>query len=142
MAVEGFSVEVDSDPDRGGAAAVSGDVSDGSDGRDGKDGGAGKDSGAVTVTVAGDVDLAAADTLWSVLDEYVRPGAHVVVDCSRVAFLDSMGLRTLIRAQHKAGASDARLTLAAPSEAVLRVLQLAGVADLFVLDISGSGSGR
>ncbi|MEY9929270.1 anti-anti-sigma factor [Catenulispora sp. GP43] len=131
MAVEGFSVEVDNDPDRGGAAAVSG---------DGKDGG--KVGGAVTVTVAGDVDLAAADTLWSVLDEYVRPGAQVVVDCSRVAFLDSMGLRTLIRAQHKAGASDARLTLAAPSEAVLRVLQLAGVADLFVLDINGSGSGR
>ncbi|MEY9858487.1 anti-anti-sigma factor [Catenulispora sp. GAS73] len=128
MAVEGFSVEVDNDPDRGGAAAVSG---------DGKGGGQ-----AVTVTVAGDVDLAAADTLWSVLDEYVHAGAQVVVDCSRVAFLDSMGLRTLIRAQHKAGASGARLTLAAPSEAVLRVLQLAGVAELFVLDISGSGSGR
>jgi len=128
MAVEGFSVEVDNDPDRGGAAAVSG---------DGKGGGQ-----AVTVTVAGDVDLAAADTLWSVLDEYVHTGAQVVVDCSRVAFLDSMGLRTLIRAQHKAGASGAHLTLAAPSEAVLRVLQLAGVADLFVLDISGSGSGR
>jgi anti-sigma B factor antagonist len=130
MAVEGFSVEVDSDPDRGGAAAVSG------DGRDGKGG------AAVTVTVAGDVDLAAADTLWSVLDEYVRPGVQVVVDCSRVAFLDSMGLRTLIRAQHKAASSGTRLTLSAPSEAVLRVLQLAGVADLFVLDISGSGSGR
>jgi anti-anti-sigma factor len=128
MAVEGFSVEVDNDPDRGGAAAVSG---------DGKGGGQ-----AVTVTVAGDVDLAAADTLWSVLDEYVHAGAQVVVDCSRVAFLDSMGLRTLIRAQHKATAAGARLTLAAPSEAVLRVLQLAGVADLFVLDISGSGSGR
>lgn len=130
MAVEGFSVEVDNDPDRGGAAAVSG------DGKDGKGG------QAVTVTVAGDVDLAAADTLWSVLDEYVHAGANVVVDCSRVAFLDSMGLRTLIRAQHKAGASGARLTLAAPSEAVLRVLQLAGVSDLFVLDTSGSGSGR
>jgi anti-anti-sigma factor len=127
MAVEGFSVEVDDDPDRGGAAAVSG---DGGDGR------------AVTVTVAGDVDLAAADTLWSVLDEHVHEGSHVVVDCSGVAFLDSMGLRTLIRAQHKAAASGARLTLAAPSEAVLRVLHLAGVADLFVLDRSGSGSGR
>lgn len=127
MAVEGFSVEVDNDPDRGGAAAVSGD---------------GKAGTAVTVTVAGDVDLAAADTLWSVLDEYVRPSAQVTVDCSRVAFLDSMGLRTLIRAQHKATSAGARLTLAAPSEAVLRVLQLAGVSDLFVLDISGSGSGR
>jgi anti-anti-sigma factor len=132
MAVEGFSVEVDNDPDRGGAAAVSG------DGKSGKDG----EGRPVTVAVAGDVDLAAADTLWSVLDEYVRPGAHVIVDCSRVAFLDSMGLRTLIRAQHKAAASGARLTLAAPSEAVLRVLQLAGVSELFVLDISGSGSGR
>ena len=132
MAVEGFSVEVDSDPDRGGAAAVSG------DGKDVKGG----QAVTVTVTVTGDVDLAAADTLWSVLDEYVHAGADVVVDCSRVAFLDSMGLRTLIRAQHKAAASGARLTLAAPSEAVLRVLQLAGVADLFVLDSSGSGSGR
>jgi anti-anti-sigma factor len=127
MAVEGFSVEVENDPDRDGAVTGSGN-------------GAGAPS--VTVTVTGDVDLAAADTLWSVLDEYVRPGAHVIVDCSRVAFLDSMGLRTLIRAQHKAGAAGASLTLASPSEAVLRVLQLAGVADLFVLDISGSGSGR
>lgn len=125
MAVEGFSVEVDGDPDRVGAGLGPGN-------------GVG---GPTVVTVAGDVDLAAADTLWSVLDEYVRPGTDVVVDCSKIAFLDSMGLRTLIRAQHKADASGTRLTLASPSEAVLRVLQLAGVADLFVLDFSGSGSG-
>jgi len=124
MAVEGFSVEVDNDPDRGGAVAGS------------------EQRRPVTVAIAGDVDLAAADTLWSVLDEYVRPGDAVAVDCSRVAFLDSMGLRTLIRAQHKAGQVGARLTLAAPSEAVLRVLQLAGVSDLFVLDLSGNGSGH
>jgi anti-anti-sigma factor len=128
MAVEGFSVEVDGDPGRVGAGLGPGNA------------GAGTAS-AVTVTVAGDVDLAAADTLWSVLDEYVRPGTEVVVDCSKVAFLDSMGLRTLIRAQHKAEAAGSRLTLASPSEAVLRVLQLAGVAELFRLDFSGSGSG-
>ncbi|NUR59842.1 MAG: STAS domain-containing protein [Catenulispora sp.] len=121
MAVEGFSVEVDGDPYRVGA-----------------DSRAGSTGAATVVAVAGDVDLAAADTLWSVLDEYVRPGASVVVDCSQVAFLDSMGLRTLIRAQQKADAAGARLTLAAPSEAVLRVLTLAGVGDLFVLDRSGS----
>ncbi|GAA1973597.1 STAS domain-containing protein [Catenulispora subtropica] len=123
MAVEGFSVEVDGDPERVGAGLRP------------------ESAGAAVVTVVGDVDLAAADTLWSVLDEYVRPDTAVVVDCSKVAFLDSMGLRTLIRAQQKADASGARLTLASPSEAVLRVLQLAGVADLFVLDFSGSGSG-
>ena len=123
MAVEGFSVEVDGDPDRVGAGPGTGSAG----------------PATTVVAVAGDVDLAAADTLWSVLDEYVRPGASVVVDCSRVAFLDSMGLRTLIRAQQKADAAGARLTLAAPSEAVLRVLTLAGVGDLFVLDRSGSG---
>ena len=121
MAVEGFSVEVDGGPERVGADLRP------------------ESAGATVVTVAGDVDLAAADTLWGVLDEYVRPGVAVVVDCSKVAFLDSMGLRTLIRAQQKADASGARLTLAAPSEAVLRVLQLAGVADLFVLDAEGEG---
>jgi anti-sigma B factor antagonist len=122
MAVEGFSVEVDGDPERVGAGSATGSAGT-----------------ATVVTVAGDVDLAAADTLWSVLDEYVRPGVSVIVDCSKVAFLDSMGLRTLIRAQHKADAAGARLTLAAPSEAVLRVLTLAGVSELFVLDLTGSG---
>jgi anti-anti-sigma factor len=122
MAVEGFSVEVDGGPERAGA-----------------DSRAGSADAATVVAVAGDVDLAAADRLWSVLDEHVRAGASVVVDCSKVAFLDSMGLRTLIRAKHKADAAGARLTLAAPSEAVLRVLNLAGVADLFVLDHNGSG---
>jgi anti-sigma B factor antagonist len=126
MAVEGFSVEVDGDPNRVGAGLGPG------------TGGGG--TGGTVVTVSGDVDLAAADALWTVLDEQVRPGAAVVVDCSKVAFLDSMGLRALIRAQQKADASGARLTLASPSEAVRRVLQLAGVADLFVLDFSGSGS--
>ncbi|GAA2052574.1 hypothetical protein GCM10009839_70090 [Catenulispora yoronensis] len=122
MAVEGFSVEVDGDPERAGA-----------DPRPGS-------AGPTVVTVSGDVDLAAADALWNVLDRYVAPGATVVVDCSQVAFLDSMGLRTLIRAQQKADGSGARLTLAAPSEAVLRVLHLAGVKELFVLDLTGSGS--
>jgi anti-anti-sigma factor len=123
MAVEGFSVEVDGGPERADAGLRP------------------ESADATVVTVAGDVDLAAADTLWSVLDEYVRAGRSVVVDCSKVAFLDSMGLRTLIRAQQKADASGARFTLASPSEPVLRVLQLAGVADLFVLDFSESGSG-
>ena len=107
MAIEGFSVEVE-DP----AAKP----------------------GRVVVTVAGDVDLAAADSLWEVLDEHVRPGGELVVDCSRVAFLDSMGLRALIRARHKADEVGARLALTSPSDAVLRVLELAGVAGMFAVD--------
>jgi anti-anti-sigma factor len=82
-------------------------------------------------TVVGDIDLAAHTRLQRGLDESWDASTDLVLDCSGVTFLDSMGLRVLVHALQRATAADRTITLAAPSQPVLRVLELAGVRELF-----------
>jgi anti-anti-sigma factor len=85
------------------------------------------------VAVTGDVDLAAADRLLAAVAPLIRPGAEVIVDCASVRFLDSAGLRTLLELNRKAQETGGTMVLAAPSEAVSRLLELAGVTELFTV---------
>ncbi|MFL6114388.1 MAG: STAS domain-containing protein [Catenulispora sp.] len=89
----------------------------------------------VVLTVRGDVDLASHERFQAEVGAWLGPGASVVLDCSGVEFLDSMGLRVLVLAWQRSSKEGFCLALAAPSPAVVRVLELAGLADLFpVLD--------
>lgn len=92
----------------------------------------------VVLTVAGDVDLAAHTRFESDVQQAWDGSTDLVVECSRIDFLDSMGLRVLVHAMQRATANGRGVTLAAPSQPVLRVLELAGVKDLFlVTDLTG-----
>lgn len=93
------------------------------------------DTGDRTVlVVGGEVDLAAAAALGRVLDRAVGVGAHAVLDCAGITFMDSTGLNLLLHARLKAGQVGAVLGLRAVSDAVARVLELAGVAELFAIE--------
>ena len=83
------------------------------------------------VTVHGDVDLATAARFQEELALAVADGFPVAVDCSAVAFIDSMGLRALLHAMEKAEAEGVRLRLAAWSPPLARILDLAGLAEVF-----------
>jgi len=85
----------------------------------------------VLVHVTGDVDFAVSDLLWKDIEPWLVPTKSVVVDCSGITFLDSMGLRTLLRVEAYTRENGVGLTLAAPSRPVRRVLELAGVESLF-----------
>ena len=85
----------------------------------------------VVFTLAGDLDLAAHARLQTGLDQSWDASTDLVIDCSQVTFLDSMGLRVLVHAMQRATAADRAIALAAPSQPVLRVLELAGVTELF-----------
>jgi len=88
------------------------------------------------VTVSGEADLAHAEQFWTSLENELGSGAKVVVDCSGVTFIDSQGLRVLLRALREAGDTGAELALAAPSLCLVRVLDLAGVSGMFdVVDV-------
>lgn len=91
-----------------------------------------QDGSLAVLTVGGDVDLAAADGLWDVLREALQPGVRVVADLANVTFLDSTGLRVLVRAeQTSADLAGTEFALAAPSAPVLRVLELSGTEGMF-----------
>jgi anti-anti-sigma factor len=79
------------------------------------------------LVVEGEVDLSGAARFAQELEELIDGASHtVVVDLSGVGFIDSSGVRELLRAQHRAQTTDADLVLRSPSEACQRVLQVSG----------------
>ena len=94
---------------------------------------AGQAGGRVVVTVAGDVDLAVHTRFEAAVGQSWDGSTDLVIDCSGVTFMDSMGLRVLVRAMQRAEAANRVVALAAPSQPVLRVLELAGVDGLFTM---------
>jgi len=85
------------------------------------------------VTVSGEVDLDTCGRLWDALRPCLRPGARTVLDGSGITFIDCCGLRILELARLRADAGGGRLVLAAPSEPMLRLMELAGVTDSFTI---------
>ena len=76
--------------------------------------------------LAGELDLAGAEGFWGVLEPLLVPGGRVVLDCAKLGFLDSSGLRVLVLGAHRAAEVDAAVRVAAPQRAVSRTLELAG----------------
>jgi anti-anti-sigma factor len=94
------------------------------------------------VRVEGDVDLATAPALESLLAATDREAA-VLVDLSAVRFMDCSGLTVLLRARrHNAG----RLALRAPPPSLLRILAALDIEDAFRIvdheDVAGVDSDR
>jgi anti-anti-sigma factor len=85
--------------------------------------------GTAVVRVLGDLDLATADQLSAVLLPLVERGT-VVVDAAEITFCDSAGLRMILLANHEARRRDTGFRLVAPSESLVRVLELAGALPL------------
>lgn len=85
--------------------------------------------------LAGEFDMEA-ETFFAetVTRGIVRNGhATVALDCSEVTFIDSSGLRALIDAQKQAELCGSSFVLLAPSDAVSKVLELAGLLDHFAI---------
>jgi stage II sporulation protein AA (anti-sigma F factor antagonist) len=89
--------------------------------------------GLVVVETAGEIDLAVADRWRAAIEAGITAGAHVVLDCSAITFMDSMGLRVLVQVADLAKETGAELTLAACSAPVLRVIEVAGLDGMFAV---------
>lgn len=85
----------------------------------------------VVATVTGDVDLAIYPRFQAEADTWARTGTDVVLDCSGVTFMDSMGLRVLVQIHQAVTEAGHSLILADPSQPVVRVLELVGMRQLF-----------
>lgn len=91
-------------------------------------------AGTEVVRVVGDVDVASAPSVGEALQQAVgRATRAVVVDLAEVGFLDSSGVRTLLAAREAALATEVAIELRNLQPAVIRVLQVTGVAPVFQL---------
>lgn len=84
-------------------------------------------AGHVLVTVSGEIDIATAGQLRARLAGAVGGGQQVIVDLSRVSFIDAAGAGILAGAAARAAARGGSLRLAAAGRQVRRVLVLTGL---------------
>lgn len=90
--------------------------------------------GAVTVSVAGEVDTFTAPTLRSALEaELERRPPELVLDLRGIRFLGSAGLALLVETKKSAGARDIALRLIATTRPVTRPLEVTGLLAMFTI---------
>ena len=91
-----------------------------------------EDSGAVVITVSGELDLATAPRLREACTKAVQSGAETVrIDVGGLTFLDSSGLSVLVETHRELEARHASLVLHQVGERTRRVLDVAGLGDFF-----------
>jgi anti-sigma B factor antagonist len=90
--------------------------------------------GCLIVRVAGELDVTTAPSLREHILGQLAPGkTKIVIDMSRVPFVDSTGLSTLIVVHHEATARGGSVRLACAPRSVLRVIQITRLDRLFEL---------
>jgi anti-anti-sigma factor len=85
---------------------------------------------ASAIRVAGELDSASCDRLADVFEQTIAGGdvAEIVIDLSGLAFIDSAGLRAVIILERIAQARGLELVLVPPSEPLLDLLRITGLA--------------
>ncbi|MFF8092878.1 STAS domain-containing protein [Streptomyces sp. NPDC016675] len=82
------------------------------------------------LALAGEIDHDTGGQLRQALDAAGTDRPRIVLDMRQVTFMDSSGINILIAAHQDIATSGGWLRLAAPADAVLRVLRLVGVDQL------------
>jgi len=88
---------------------------------------------AVVVHLEGDVDLQSSPEARKILLECVARKKPVLVDLSKVGYIDSSGVASLVEALQTARKGGSMLFLVTVSDAALRVLQLARLDKVFTI---------
>lgn len=86
------------------------------------------------ISLKGDLDAHTAPQLDVAIDRLASSGAtRIVLHMADVGFVDSSGLRSMIRAQNDGG--DGRVVvIREPSAATTRLLEITGMTDHFVIE--------
>lgn len=102
-----------------------------------------RDDGAhVVVILRGELDIANAADLGTVLSEAVARNPHVIVDLSDLTFIDCASLGVLVWARTRAREAGGDLVLAGARGRVRRVLVLPFLAGVFPVDASVDEAAR
>jgi anti-anti-sigma factor len=87
------------------------------------------------IRIAGAVDDLTAPELDEAAERMLSGRARsLVIDCHDIDFIDSAGLRVIVRAQVLASRRGGTITIRCPSELTLRQLRVTGIDTLVVID--------
>jgi anti-sigma B factor antagonist len=90
------------------------------------------DTNACRLDIVGEIDVHTCSDLEEAVRQALDEGcSRVVLGMAGVTFIDSSGLRALITSRREAEERSIDVRLHSPSPAVVRLLQLTGLAELF-----------
>jgi anti-sigma B factor antagonist len=93
------------------------------------------------IAMAGDFDLFTAPDVRTRLDGLIdKEQRHVVVDLTRVRFMDSSGLAVLLDAWHSLGARHRRFRVVCPPGPVRTTLEITGLDEILPLYATREGA--
>ncbi len=92
-----------------------------------------EEQGVFVVSFEGDVDLEHSPTAREVLLDCVGKERDVFVDMSKVSYIDSSGVASLVEAFQSSKKKGTRFALVAVNPAALRVLELARLDKVFTI---------
>lgn len=85
--------------------------------------------GGTLLVLEGEVDPHTTEQLDEAVDAALADAGDLVLELSGVTFIDSAGLRSLIRAQRQVDEAGGSLVLRAPRPSTRRVLEITGLTD-------------
>lgn len=92
----------------------------------------GAGGGTATLALAGELDAYAAEQLSAVIEQIDPTATALELDVQHVGFVDSSGLRVLLRAGDRVGGG--KTVLRHPQPTLLRLLELTGLLEHFRLE--------
>ena len=98
--------------------------------------------GTCLIRAAGELDRSTADRLGSALDAARADGVTALLDLSAVSFIDSAGLRVLVRSARAADTHDWAWFIVRASRVVWRVVELSGTRSELPLVAPGAAAQR
>ena len=90
-----------------------------------------KNNGALKIALDGRLDTTTAPEFEAFLAEQYDGTGSVVIDCEKLSYISSAGLRVLLAAQKKAKDS---MKLVNVCELVMEVFEMTGFADILVIE--------
>lgn len=90
------------------------------------------------LAVSGELDMAGADGFWELVTSAVDPTQVVVLDIADLAFIDSAGLRAIVRLSEDV--CPFGLVLRSPRDNVLRVLEMLGIDKIAGIRVESAGA--
>lgn len=94
----------------------------------------------VSVRLSGELDMLVAPQLSDTLGELLDAGhKRIVVDLTRLEFVDSSGLSALLGAHQDAQARGAVLVLQSPNKRIVRLVNITGLGDVFEVSVAADG---
>ena len=81
-------------------------------------------SGAVCLSVSGELDLAAVPTFLGNLGRASEAATNVIVDVRGLRYIDSAGINSLLDAHRRFRRAGRHIVLAAPSQMMIRILSI------------------